>query len=164
MSLLNQSSIYAPSDTSSLFDYMDESGILNTVKMNGEVQQLIKFDADTITGAVPIDLNGDGKEDWILTTTTGIKAITKDEVTLFKFKTDSKAILPKIILNGSKVYIAFSEPGANKIHLLNRDGTLVEGFPLQGLEVIEGITDASTFSLYIYVATDLSSVSLIQIH
>ena len=37
---------------------------------------------------------------------------------------------------------------------------MVEGFPLQGLEVIQGITDASTFSLYIYVATDLSSVSL----
>jgi hypothetical protein len=164
LSLLSQSSIYTPSDTTSLFDYMDTSGILNTVKMNGEVQQVIKFDADTITGALPIDLNGDGKEDWILATTTGIKAITKDEVTLFKYKTDTKAILPKIILNGSKVYIAFSEPGANKIHLLNRDGTLVEGFPLQGMEVVQGINDASTSSLYIYVKSDLSSVSLIQIH
>jgi hypothetical protein len=164
LSLLNQFSIYPPSDTSSLFAFLDEAGVLNNVKSNGEVEQDIKFDSDTITSALSIDLNGDGNNDWILTTSTGIKAVTRDEVTLFKYKTETKAMLPKVIVNGTKIYIAFSEPMANKIYLLNRDGTLVEGFPLQGKEVIQSITDPSTLSLYMYVTSDESSVSLIQIH
>ncbi len=152
-------------DSGGIFQWIDPEGVVYNAQRTGEVNEIQKFDMDSITGVVRLDVNGDGDPDWILTGKTGLEAVTTDKVILYRFKTDEGdvASAPVIFESDKKQYISFSTPASGRFYLLNRDGTLCEGFPQTGMGWSLNMNPKSSGSLMIVQRGDSMSINLYEI-
>lgn len=134
--LRSRSKFFSSIDGSQLLSFISEEGKWMEIDSLGELKSIIVQGAgDTIYSSTSIDLNGDSENDLIVAGSEGVKATTIDGVSLFKYNNGSTFEKVGVMKSGSKVSIlALSQ---NSVFLFNRDGTLAEGFPLQGIDIPE---------------------------
>lgn len=128
---LNNSPYIFNNDSTMLLSWMDASGKIWKSGTDGVISMSAELTADSITGAINLELNGDDTDDWIVTDENGMQAVTDDQLILFRYKTNGETFSnPQIIRFKTKTYIAVS--GNKRFYLFNRDGTLYDGFPQPG--------------------------------
>jgi hypothetical protein len=157
--LLKNTIPQAASDTTQLFEWVNQNGILMSAKGEGEPLEIFKANVDSVSSLIPMDVNGDNERDFIVVSRDGIQATTNDGVVIYKFPNSERNTIvnAQTFTVGTKAYLSFYNDGENKVYLLKRDGTLCDGFPLQGINV-PTIISASEFTFLIQ--TDSSTLSL----
>lgn len=118
--------------TSSLLAYVSQEGKLFEVDSSGKVDQNVLV-TDTISNAACTDLNGDKEGDWIFSTKHTLFSKTRDGLTLFRYTTEE--LIDRIGLHTVDRKQGIFLLSGGKVFLLNRDGTLAEGFPLPGIDL-----------------------------
>jgi len=131
--LLDGTDFYLSSDSSILFKWISDSGIVKVANADGNVVDQLKLDSDSLNNVIQLDVNGDGELDWLSTSSTGLQAESSDKIILYRFRSEGMAADPSIIKSGTKNYISFTSKSASKFYLLNSDGTACEGFPQQAV-------------------------------
>ncbi len=145
-----------------LITWLDEDNSVYTADSNGVVTTLLKMDGDTITGITRLDINGDDETDWIITRSEGVEARTTDGVVLFHYKVENKLCSePSILQSKGKNFISFND--GDQVYLLNRDGSLYDGFPQSGVGIPVFIPERSGMNFTLVVKGDQKSISLIQV-
>ncbi|MBK7887065.1 MAG: hypothetical protein IPJ86_07135 [Bacteroidetes bacterium] len=116
--------------------FISEEGKWMEIDSTGELKsRIVQGAGDTIYCATSTDLNGDSESDLIVAGSDGIKATTIDGVTLFKYS--NADIFEKVGVMNSGSSVSIMALSRNSVFLFNRDGTLAEGFPLQGIDIPE---------------------------
>lgn len=159
--LLENTSPQTATDSTHLFEWVNQDGVLMSAKGEGEPIEIFKANIDSVSSLIPMDVNGDNERDFIVMSKGGIQATTNDGVIIYKFPNNegNKIENSNALKVGSKTYLSFNVGSENKVYLLNRDGTLCDGFPLLGISIPTIIsssdftfliqTDSTTLSLYL---------------
>lgn len=161
--LLENTSPQIAVDTTHLFEWVNQNGVLMSSKDEGETIELFKANVDSISSLIPMDVNGDNERDFIVLSKSGVQATTNDGVVIYKFPNaeGNKIENARAIQIGSKTYLSFNIGSENKVYLLNRDGTLCDGFPLMGINVPTMIS-ASEFTFLIQTNSNTLSLYLVD--
>jgi hypothetical protein len=108
-----------------------------------------------------MDVNGDNENDYVVFNAGEIQATTADGVIIFKYKTDATELADaSIITIQGKLLITFRGVTDNRFYLLNRDGTVYEGFPQAGISTPIILSDNE---MMFVVKSDEKSLSLYQV-
>ena len=136
IALRNKGKFFSSYGGSDLLSFISEEGKWMEIDSVGELKsRIVQGAGDTIFSAAAVDLNGDSESDLIVAGSEGVKATTIDGVTLFKYNNGDTFEKVGVMKSGSIVSVlALSQ---NSVFLFNRDGTLAEGFPLQGIDIPE---------------------------
>jgi hypothetical protein len=157
---LKETSIFAPADSLSLFMFY-QNGVVKVAKADGITANLFDSEQADISSVLPIDVNGDNENDYVVFKSGEIQATTADGVVIFKYKTDAGELADaSIITLQGKSLITFSGVTDNRFYLLNRDGTVYEGFPQAGISTPIVLSDTD---MMFVVKSDEKSLSLYQV-
>jgi hypothetical protein len=163
LNLLEGTELLPAIDSSQLFRWISNAGVVYSSGLSGEVKEELQLNVDSLTGAVQSDVNGDGESDWIITGKSGVQVETADKIVLYRFRTDDYVSNPVLFTNGGKTYFLFSSPASGKFYLLNRDGTLYEGFPQAGMKTPIYVKGDGSNSMSFVVKGDENSINFYQI-
>jgi hypothetical protein len=136
-------------------------GIVKVVKADGITEELFNSQQTDISAILPMDVNGDNENDFVVFKPGEIQATTVDGVVIFKYKADATELTDATLLTlKGKSLIAFRGTSDNRFYLLNRDGTVYEGFPQAGISIP---VIASENEMMFVVKSDEKSLSLFQV-
>lgn len=117
-------------EPNALFYFRGPAGEVKRVLEDGTVNSVFEQVTDTVLAFAVGDLNGDQEADFIQSDAKGLQFKTGDGVSLFKYKTNEPILSTKYYTEGAKVFVGAST--ATRLFWFNRDGSLVDGFPLPG--------------------------------
>ncbi|MBL7923253.1 MAG: DUF3352 domain-containing protein [Bacteroidia bacterium] len=143
-----------------LLAFRGKDGVLYRVGKDGEIEKIFSRMSDSVYSSAAVDLNGDQREDWLLSTTNGLFFKTNDDVTLFRFTSEGKISEVRSHVLKNKVYV--SALGNNRVFLFNRDGTVQEGFPVPGTGVPE-MAEGSAGERFLLLQGGPDNISLYQL-
>ncbi len=112
----------------------DTSGAVRAIYMDGTVSTLLD---EEVTGAHFFrmqDMDSDGIPEFIFASGNELNVVRQDGNRMFSYKVrDRISHMPDIYkFSASDVKIGITDQGRNRIYLINSDGSLYEGFPLEG--------------------------------
>ncbi|TFH27683.1 MAG: hypothetical protein E4H10_03030 [Bacteroidia bacterium] len=112
----------------------DTAGNIMAVYMDGTVSTLLPGKASPKHFFRLEDLDSDGIPEFILATDNVLKVTNQDGERIFDYKVRGGiSEMPDIYkFSASDVKIGITDRSRNKIYLINSDGSLYEGFPLEG--------------------------------
>ncbi len=112
----------------------DTSGSVRAVYMDGTVSELLKLEVSNDHFFRMGDLNKDGIPEFIIADGDELTVLLQDGKRLFSYRVRGKiSEMPDIYkFSPSDVKIGISDRSRNRIYLVNSDGSLYEGFPLEG--------------------------------
>ncbi len=113
----------------------DVNGNVIGIDLNGEVETVLEYSATSGHFFRIKDINQDGNAEFIYADNNMLEVFNLIGKRLFSFKTDGGSIrsLPDIYeFSSSDLKIGLTDEENNLIYLINSDGTLYEGFPLEG--------------------------------
>lgn len=158
---VNEQAVFAAADSMSLFMWTAAQGIVKVAKADGVAEELFNSQQTDVSAVLPMDVNGDNENDYVVFKAGEIQATTVDGVVIFKYKADATELTDASILtlNGKKL-IAFRGTTDNRFYLLNRDGTVYEGFPQAGISTPVIVSEKE---MMFVVKSDEKSLSLYQV-
>jgi hypothetical protein len=112
----------------------DTSGNVVAVYMNGSVSRLLSREVSADHFFSMVDLTRDGVPEFIFADGDELDVVEQDGKRLFSFRVrGSISDMPDIYkFSASDVKIGITDHSRNRIYLINSDGSLYEGFPLEG--------------------------------
>jgi hypothetical protein len=112
----------------------DTSGNIMAVYLDGTVSTLLSEEASTGHFFRLEDMDSDGIPEFILAEGNVLKVTNQDGKRIFEYKVrNGISEMPDIYkFSASDVKIGITDRSRNKIYLINSDGSLYEGFPLEG--------------------------------
>ncbi len=112
----------------------DTSGSVKAVYMDGTVSELLNQEISSDHFFRMGDLDKDGIPEFIIADGDELSVLHQDGKRLFSYKVRGKiSEMPDIYkFSASDVKIGISDRSRNRIYLVNSDGSLYEGFPLEG--------------------------------
>lgn len=112
----------------------DSTGSVIGVNMNGEVGQLFTFEASPDHYFRIKDLDQDGKPELMFADGNELEVMDFSGRKEFSFKTKNNiGMVPDIYaFSSTDLKVGLVDKEKNQIYLLNSDGTIYEGFPLEG--------------------------------
>lgn len=112
----------------------DSTGKVLGVSLNGNVEQLFTFEASPGHYFRIKDLDQDGKPELIFADRNELEVMDLGGRKEFSFKTKSNiGMVPDIYeFSSTDLKLGLVDKEKNQIYLLNSDGTMYEGFPLEG--------------------------------
>ncbi|MDA3821536.1 MAG: PQQ-binding-like beta-propeller repeat protein [Bacteroidales bacterium] len=121
-------------ENSPRFVSTDTSGNILGINLSGEVEMLLEHKAGSGHFFRTKDLNQDGNKEYIFADENHLEVIDIKGERLFSFKIKNDiSTLPDIYeFSSADLKIGITDAERNLIYLLNSDGTLYEGFPLEG--------------------------------
>lgn len=135
---VSKNNLYYPdmniSENKPRFITTDTSGNIFSINIQGELETLLEHKAGSDHFFRMKDLDQDGKSEYIYSDENNLEVIDfkGKRVFSFRIKNDIR-MLPDIYEFSSSDYkIGIVDKEKNQIYLLNSDGTLYEGFPLEG--------------------------------
>ena len=153
--------IFPPTDSLSLFTWTNSQGAFKIAKADGQTEELFNSQQVDVSAILPIDVNGDNENDYVVFSPGEIQATTVDGVVIFKYKADASELTDASILTlKGKSLITFRGTNDNRFYLLNRNGTVYEGFPQAGLSTPIMVSESE---MMFVVKSDEKSLSLYQI-
>ncbi len=122
------------SGTGPRFITTDPSGNVLGINMSGEVERVHEHSATSDHFFRLKDINQDGQPELIFADKNLLEVIDLKGKRLFSFKINNDiATLPDIYeFSATDLKIGLTDADNNKIYLVNSDGSLYEGFPLEG--------------------------------
>ena len=113
----------------------DSSGHVTAIDFNGEVQTILDHDATPGHFFRMQDMDHDGAPDYIFADGDELEVLDSGGEKLFSYRIKSDIILEPDIyrFSATDTKIGITDRERNEIHLVNADGTLYEGFPLEGM-------------------------------
>ena len=112
----------------------DTSGCVKAVYLDGTVSTLLdqKLDEDHFFRMQ--DMDKDGVPDFVFAEGDELKAVKQDGTRLFSFRVRGHiSEMPDIYkFSTADIKIGITDRSRNRIYLINADGSLYEGFPLEG--------------------------------
>lgn len=127
----SDNNFYCDSTSSQKFVTTDENGVVRRLFKNGSQDSLKLGDFSARHHFAMKDLDADGRPDYIFTDSTKIFVYAADSRLLFDYDFGAVASAPTFYSFGCQTKIGITTSD-NKIYLLNSNGTLYEGFPLEG--------------------------------
>jgi len=112
----------------------DTSGNVVGVYLDGEVSTLSDLEAEPGHFFLMQDMDLDGVPDYVLAEQDELKVIGQDGTRLFTYRVRGRiSQLPDIYkFSASDIKVGITDGERNRIYLVNSDGSLYEGFPLEG--------------------------------
>lgn len=112
----------------------DSSGNVIAIYLDGTVSTLLSGKASADHFFRLEDMDSDGIPEFIMVDGNVLKVLNQDGERLFDFKVrDRISEMPDIYkFSASDVKIGITDRSRNRIYLINSDGSLYEGFPLEG--------------------------------
>lgn len=112
----------------------DTSGSVMAVYMDGTVSTLLEQSLDEDHFFKMQDMDKDGVPDYVFAEGDELKAVKQDGTRLFSFRVRGRiSEMPDIYkFSAADIKIGLTDRSRNRIYLLNADGSLYEGFPLEG--------------------------------
>lgn len=112
----------------------DTSGNVIGIDFDGNLEQMLEYKATKSHFFRINDLDHDGEVEYIYAIDNELKVIDSEGERFFSYKIKSDIeMLPDIYqFSASDLKIGITDPEENRIHLINSDGTVYEGFPLEG--------------------------------
>ncbi|MGW8316047.1 MAG: hypothetical protein ACWGNV_10630 [Bacteroidales bacterium] len=112
----------------------DTSGNVKAVYLDGNVSVLLEEKVTSDHFFRMQDMNSDGVPEFIFASGNELNVLHQDGSRLFSYKVRDKiSDMPDIYkFSASDVKIGITDRDRNRIYLLNSDGSLYEGFPLEG--------------------------------
>lgn len=119
-----------PSVDSAVYFYFLSSAdsLIYGVMKNGSVKGVFNDQTEKFTSLALADVNADGEQDWILGTSNGISARTRDGLVIFKQKFNNPVSQINFISKGNKGAIACLS--GSDVFVLGQDGTIRDGLSL----------------------------------
>ncbi len=112
----------------------DTSGNVTAIYLNGSVSTLLnqKFSEDHFFQMQ--DMDKDGIKEFIFADGNELNVLHQDGERLFSYRVREKiGVMPDIYkFSASDIKIGITDQPRNRIYLINSDGSLYEGFPLEG--------------------------------
>ncbi len=112
----------------------DTSGTVVAIYMDGSVSRLLSREVSANHFFSMVDLTRDGVPEFIFADGDELDVVEQDGKRLFTFRVrDRISYMPDIYkFSASDVKIGITDQSRNRIYLINTDGSLYEGFPLEG--------------------------------
>jgi hypothetical protein len=112
----------------------DTSGNIMAIYLDGTVSSLLTGKASGEHFFRLEDIDSDGIPEFILAENNVLQVLNQDGNRLFEFKVrGSISEMPDIYkFSASDVKIGITDRSRNRIYLINSDGSLYKGFPLEG--------------------------------
>ena len=112
----------------------DTSGNVVAIYLDGTVSTLLSGEASADHFFCMEDIDRDGIPEFILAEGNELKVLTQDGERLFNYKVRERiSEMPDIYkFSASDVKIGITDRSRNRIYLINSDGSLYKGFPLEG--------------------------------
>ncbi|MFC2129380.1 hypothetical protein ACFLQX_01225 [Bacteroidota bacterium] len=112
----------------------DTSGNVIGLDFDGNLEQILAFKATKSHFFRIKDLDNDGTVEYIYAVDNELKVIDSEGERFFSYKIKSDIeMLPDIYqFSASDLKIGITDSDENRIHLINSDGSVYEGFPLEG--------------------------------
>jgi hypothetical protein len=112
----------------------NQSGSVIGISLSGEVEGILEHSATSGHFFRIKDINRDGQIEFLFADKNVLEVIDLKGKRLFSFKINSDiGTLPDIYqFSATDLKIGFTDAVNNKIYLINSDGSLYEGFPLEG--------------------------------
>lgn len=112
----------------------DTTGNVFSIYTNGNVEDILDHEATPDHFFRMQDMDRDGMPDFIFVDRNELEVITMEGKRLFSFKTKSDITGPPDIykFSASDLKIGITDAENDRIYLINSDGSLHEGFPLEG--------------------------------
>ena len=112
----------------------DTEGNILSIFTDGKVKTILDYDATPDHYFRIQDMDRDGIPDFIIADNNELKVLKSNGERMFTFKTKEAITLEPDIYKFSTtdIKIGLTNPGAERIYLVNADGSLHEGFPLEG--------------------------------
>ncbi len=112
----------------------DTRGNVIGIDFEGNIEQILEVDATKDHFFRIKDIDQDGTADYIFADGNELKVIDLKGERIFSYKIKNDIMmLPDIYqFSGSDVKIGITDSKENRIYLFNSDGTVYEGFPLEG--------------------------------
>jgi len=112
----------------------DTSGSVVAVSLDGQVSTLLEQELSASHYFRMSDIDADGVSDFLFADGDELSLLKQDGTRLYSYKVKGHiGALPDIYkFSSSDIKIGICDTGRNRIYLLNADGSLYEGFPLEG--------------------------------
>ncbi len=112
----------------------DTSGNVIAIYLDGSVTTLLKQDLSEKHFFDMADINSDGVPEFIFTSGNELNVVQQDGTRLFNYRVRDRIMeRPDIYkFSASDVKLGITDRTRNRIYLINSDGSLYEGFPLEG--------------------------------
>jgi len=112
----------------------DTSGSVSAIYMDGSVSRLLSREVSPDHFFRMEDMNRDGIAEFIFAEGDELEVIQQDGETMFTYKVKGRiGEMPDIYkFSASDIKIGITDRSRNRIYLINSDGSLYEGFPLEG--------------------------------
>jgi hypothetical protein len=132
----------------------DSEGNIHHVYFDGEHKTTTLLPLDDTHFFIAANINGDEELEYIFTQTNQVNVFNTEGETLFNFQFNGLSLEEPATYSFSpkEKKIGFKSPSSNKIFLINNDGSLCKGFPLDGSTVFSiGFIsdDKSRFNLFV---------------
>lgn len=112
----------------------DTSGNVTAIYLDGSVSTLLKQEISSDHFFLMQDMDKDGIPEFIFTDGNELSVLRQDGKRLFSYRVRGKiSEMPDIYkFSASDIKIGITDKPRNRIYLINSDGSLYEGFPLEG--------------------------------
>lgn len=112
----------------------DSTGKVIGITINGNVEQLLEYEASPDHYFRIKDLDQDGKAEMIFTDGNALEVMDLSGRKEFSYRTKNDiGMVPDIYeFSSADLKLGFVDKEKNQIYLLNSDGSMYEGFPLEG--------------------------------
>jgi hypothetical protein len=112
----------------------DTSGSVKAIYMDGSVSTLLPRQMSSGHYFTMVDMTRDGIPEFIFADEDELDVVGQDGTRLFNYKVKEHiSDMPDIYkFSASDVKIGVTDRSRNRIYLINSDGSLYEGFPLEG--------------------------------
>jgi len=112
----------------------DATGNVTAIYLNGSVSTLVKQEVSADHFFLMQDMDKDGIPEFIFADGNELNVLHQDGEKLFSYKVRDKINgMPDIYkFSASDIKIGITDGQRNRIYLINSDGSLYEGFPLEG--------------------------------
>ncbi len=112
----------------------DTSGTVTAIYLDGTVSELLKQDVSADHFFLMQDMDKDGIPEYIFTDGNELSVLHQNGKRLFSYRVREKiSEMPDIYkFSTSDIKIGITDQPRNRIYLINSDGSLYEGFPLEG--------------------------------
>jgi hypothetical protein len=112
----------------------DTSGSVRCIYLDGTVSTLLKQELPGDHFFLTQDLDMDGIPEFIFTSGNELRVVKQDGTPLFTYRVKGRIrSMPDIYkFSSSDIKIGITDRSRKRIYLINKDGSLYEGFPLEG--------------------------------
>ncbi len=122
------------SDTGFQLMMMDTSGAIVTVRENATTTLLTSTQTGSALAWFPLDVNADNQDDFVLLNEQSLKVLSNDNLILAShtFTEKMNTWLNQFTLIDGKTRIALYSAEAGTIYLMEKNGAVMKGFPVNG--------------------------------